>query len=51
MPRRHRRSTRSMRVLVGRETLENPGYVKHRKTALRMQDRHVAPRQNVRWNA
>nr|KAF7439342.1 hypothetical protein H0235_001733 [Vespula pensylvanica] len=23
------------RILVGRETLENPGYVKHRKTALR----------------
>lgn len=22
------------RVLVGRETLENPGYAKHRKTAL-----------------
>lgn len=26
------------RVLVGRETLENPGYAKHRKTALHGQD-------------
>jgi len=42
-----RRGTRSraLRVLVGRETLENPGYVKHRKTLLqeRAASRRAAP--------